>query len=101
MSSFGLRRVSRDNEASVGRSRWLKIPQFCTLISMLDLAFVRDHLPLMEEKLRQRGMDPAGVLKDFAAIDARRRQAITGMEAMKAQRTRASEEIARLKKAKQ
>jgi len=25
---------------------------------MLDLNFVRDNLPLVEEKLRQRGMDP-------------------------------------------
>ncbi len=68
---------------------------------MLDLAFVRDHLPLVEEKLRQRGMDPAAVLKDFAAIDARRRQAITEAETLKARRNRASEEIARLKKEKQ
>ena len=26
---------------------------------MLDLNFVRENLPLVEEKLRQRGMDPA------------------------------------------
>ena len=36
---------------------------------MLDLAFVRDNLPLLEDKLRQRGMDPAEVLKDFREID--------------------------------
>ena len=36
---------------------------------MLDLAFVREHLPLVEEKLRQRGMNPAEVLKDFPEID--------------------------------
>jgi hypothetical protein len=33
---------------------------------MLDLNFVRDNLPVVEEKLRQRGMDPAAVLKDFS-----------------------------------
>ena len=44
---------------------------------MLDLNFVRDNLPLVEEKLRQRGMNPAEVLKDFRAIDSERRQAIT------------------------
>ncbi|HEX3320718.1 MAG TPA: serine--tRNA ligase, partial [Terriglobales bacterium] len=44
---------------------------------MLDLNFVRDNLPLVEEKLRQRGMEPAEVLKDFRAIDTERRQAIT------------------------
>src|SRR5579862_3296620 len=68
---------------------------------MLDLAFVRDNLPLLEEKLRQRGMDPAEVLKNFRAIDARRRQAITEAETLKAQRNRASEEIAKLKKSGQ
>ncbi len=68
---------------------------------MLDLAFVRDHLPLVEEKLRQRGMDPAVVLKDFGSIDAERRAAITAAETMKAQRNQASEEIARLKREKQ
>ncbi len=68
---------------------------------MLDLNFVRDNLALVEEKLRQRGMNPAEVLKDFHAIDAERRQAITEAETMKAQRNRASEEIAKLKKSGQ
>jgi len=65
---------------------------------MLDLNFVRDNLALVEEKLRQRGMNPAEVLKDFAAIDAERRQAITAAETLQARRNRASEEIAKLKK---
>jgi seryl-tRNA synthetase len=68
---------------------------------MLDLAFVRDNLPLLEEKLRQRGMDPAEVLKDFREIDTQRRHAITQMETLKAERNRASEDIARLKKSGQ
>ena len=68
---------------------------------MLDLAFVRDNLPLLEEQLRQRGMDPSEVLKDFREIDTQRRQAITQMETIKAERNRASEEIARLKKSGQ
>jgi len=68
---------------------------------MLDLAFVRDNLPLLEEKLRQRGMDPVEVLKDFREIDTQRRSAITQMETLKAERNRASEEIARAKKAGQ
>jgi len=68
---------------------------------MLDLNFVRDNLTLVEEKLRQRGMNPAEVLKDFAAIDAKRRQAITAAETLQARRNRASEEIAKLKKAGQ
>ena len=65
---------------------------------MLDLAFVRDHLPLVEEKLRQRGMSPEVILKDFDAIDQQRRAAITESETLKAQRNKATEEIARLKK---
>ena len=44
---------------------------------MIDLGFVRANLPLVEEKLRSRGMDPAVVLGDFAAIDLERREAIT------------------------
>ena len=65
---------------------------------MLDLAFVRDNLSLVEEKLRQRGMDPAEVLKDFRQIDTQRRQLKTETEALKAHRNRASEDIAKLKK---
>jgi seryl-tRNA synthetase len=65
---------------------------------MLDLNFVRENLPLVEEKLRQRGMDPA-VLKDFHELDTQRRHAITEAETRKAQRNRASEEIAKAKKA--
>ena len=68
---------------------------------MLDLNFVRDNLPLVEEKLRQRGMNPAEVLKDFGQVDAQRRQAITSAETMKAQRNQASERISKLKKAGQ
>ena len=68
---------------------------------MLDLNFVRDNLALVEEKLRQRGMNPAEVLKDFGAIDGERRQAITAAETLQARRNRASEEIAKLKKSGQ
>jgi seryl-tRNA synthetase len=68
---------------------------------MLDLNFVRDNLPLVEEKLRQRGMNPGDVLKDFQKIDADRRQAITQMETLKAKRNQASEEIAKAKKSGQ
>ncbi|MFZ1136890.1 MAG: serine--tRNA ligase, partial [Candidatus Korobacteraceae bacterium] len=67
---------------------------------MLDLAFVRDHLPFVEEKLRQRGMDPALVLGDFRVIDLNRRAAITKAETMKAQRNKLTEEFQRLRKEK-
>src|SRR3979490_663076 len=68
---------------------------------MLDLNFVRDNLARVEEKLRQRGMNPAEILKDFRAIDGERRQAITAAETLQARRNRSSEEIAKLKKSGQ
>jgi seryl-tRNA synthetase len=55
----------------------------------------------VEEKLRQRGMDPAAVLKDFREVDTLRRQAITEAETSKAQRNKSSDEIAKLKKSGQ
>jgi len=68
---------------------------------MLDLNFVRDNLSRVEEMLRQRGADPAAVLKDFREVDTQRRRAITEAETMKAKRNRASEEISKLKKSGQ
>jgi seryl-tRNA synthetase len=68
---------------------------------MLDLAFVRDHLSLVEEKLRQRGMDSSVVLKDFQSIDSQRRLAITEAETMKARRNQLTGEFQVLKKAGQ
>jgi len=68
---------------------------------MLELNFVRENLPRVEEMLRQRGADPAAVLKDFRAVDTERRQAITEAETLKARRNKASEEIAQAKKAGQ
>ena len=68
---------------------------------MLDPSFVRDNLPRVEEMLRQRGADPAAVLKDFREVDTQRRQAITEAETMKARRNKASEDINKLKKSGQ
>src|SRR5215831_2913381 len=68
---------------------------------MLDLAYIRENLTQIEEMLRRRGMDPAQVLSGFRQVDEKRRQLITQSETLKAQRNRASEEIAKLKKAGQ
>jgi seryl-tRNA synthetase len=65
---------------------------------MIDLAFVRANLPVVEEKLRARGMDPALVLGEFANIDKQRRIALTQVETLKADRNRLSEEIGQLKR---
>lgn len=66
---------------------------------MLDLGFVRDHIPQIEEMLRQRGMNPDSVLTDFRTVDAQRRQAITSAETLQAERNRLTERIAAMKKA--
>ncbi len=68
---------------------------------MLDLAFVRGNLPLVEEKLRARGADPAYLLGDFQQLDRRRREAITLAEQAKARRNDLSQQIGALKKAGQ
>lgn len=65
---------------------------------MLDLGFVREHLSEVEERLRQRGMNPDELLGGFRDLDARRRQAITSAETMKAERNRKSEEVGRRKR---
>ncbi len=68
---------------------------------MLDLAFVRNNLPRVEEMLRNRGMDPKTVLKDFPTIEAQRRQAIQSAETLKAERNRLSAQIPGMKKSGQ
>ncbi len=64
---------------------------------MLDLAFVRGNLALVEEKLRARDAD-ASALSDFARLDSERRSAITQLETLKAQRNALSEEFGRAKR---
>jgi len=68
---------------------------------MLDLNFVRDHIPQIEQMLRNRGMNPDAVLKDFRTIDAQRRQAIQSAETVRAERNRLSAEIPKMQKAGQ
>ncbi len=64
---------------------------------MLDLQFVRANLPLVEEKLRARGMN-AAPLDSFEAFDRRRRQNITELETLRARRKQLSEEVGRAKR---
>jgi len=87
---------SGDAEKSEGRNDFDKVNA-----SMLDLAYVRDNLTKIEEMLRHRGMDPQSVLSGFRQVDEKRRHLITQSETLKAQRNRASEDIAKLKKAGQ
>ena len=70
-----------------------------SIVHMLDLSFVRNNLPAIEEMLRHRGMNPEIVLKDFPQIEAQRRQAIQSAETLKAERNRLSGKIPEMKKA--
>ena len=81
--------------------QWAVLFRYSNELPMLDLNFVRNNLALVEQKLRDRGLDPAEILKDFHEVDQQRRQAITDAETIKARRNRASEEIAKLKKSGQ
>ena len=66
---------------------------------MLDLAFVRNNLELVEEKLRARGLDPAALLGNFRELDQQRSSRITQAEGLQAQRNKLSQEVARSRKA--
>jgi seryl-tRNA synthetase len=66
---------------------------------MLDLAFVRANLEVVEAKLRARGADPAALLGDFRALDQSRREAITVSEQLKARRNDLSQQVGQLKRA--
>ena len=64
---------------------------------MLELAYVREHLERVKKSFRDRGLGGAA-LDEFVARDQERRDAITQVETLKAERNRASGEIGRLKK---
>ncbi len=65
---------------------------------MLDLAYIRAHLPEVKAALARRNTDPDALLGGFEALDAKRREIITDMETLKAKRNRLSEEIGKLKR---
>ena len=66
---------------------------------MHDLNYFRDNLDVFAEMAKKRGM--ALDVEGFRALDKDRRELITSTEQLKAQRNKASDEIARLKKEKQ
>jgi len=66
---------------------------------MHDLNYFRDHLDVFGEMAKKRNI--ALDLDGFRALDKERRALITANERRKAQRNKASDEIARLKKEKQ
>jgi seryl-tRNA synthetase len=67
--------------------------------AMHDLSYFREHLDLYAEMAKRRGITLD--LEGFRGLDRERRELITATEQLKAQRNKASEEIARLKMDKQ
>ena len=65
---------------------------------MHDLSYFREHLDVFAEMAKRRNI--ALDLDGFRALDKDRREQITANEHLKAQRNRANDEIARLKKEK-
>ena len=65
---------------------------------MLDLAFVRANLPLVQEKLALRSAEAAALLADFEPLDRERRSAITELEQLKASRNALSAQFGKLKR---
>src|SRR5258707_7487020 len=66
---------------------------------MHDLSYFREHLDVFANMAEKRGI--VLDLDAFRALDKERRELITATEQLKAQRNKASDEIARLKKEKQ
>ena len=66
---------------------------------MHDLNYFREHLEVFAEMAKKRGATLD--LDAFRALDKERRELITATELLKAQRNKASDEIAQLKKNKQ
>ncbi len=64
---------------------------------MHDLNYFRDHLDLFAEMAKKRGITLD--LDGFRTLDKERREVITANEARKAQRNKASDEVAKRKKA--
>jgi seryl-tRNA synthetase len=64
---------------------------------MLELAYIRKNPERVRKALADRGL-PAAELEEFLQRDEQRRKALTEVEALKAERNRASGEIGRLKK---
>jgi seryl-tRNA synthetase len=65
---------------------------------MLDPAYVRDHADEVRAGLRSRGIDPDTILQPFAALDARRKALIPGVEGLKREQNAAGEDVARAKR---
>ena len=66
---------------------------------MLELAYVRENLEIVKQKMRNRGL--ADILDNFENLDLERRRLLVEAESRKARRNKVTGEIAALKKQKQ
>lgn len=66
---------------------------------MLDLRFVRDNLPLVEQALKNRNASVD--LSEFISSEKKRRELLVEVEGLKSKRNSVSQEVSRLKKAGQ
>jgi seryl-tRNA synthetase len=66
---------------------------------MLDLKFVRDNLPVVEQALKNR--NSAVDLSEFTGMERRRRDILVEVEALKSKRNTVSQEVSSLKKSGQ
>ena len=66
---------------------------------MLELAYVRENLEIVKQKMRNRGL--ADILDNFEDLDLERRRLLVEAERRKARRNKVTGEIAALKKQKQ
>src|SRR5262245_3242826 len=66
--------------------------------SMLDPAFVRDHIEEVRNGLRNRGIDPDKALEQIATLETARRRIIPELEGLKREQNASGDEIARAKR---
>ena len=86
-------------QEKAGRTFSVRRPVGYPLRTMHDLSYFRENLNLFADMAKRRGI--ALDLDAFRTLDKERREFITANEQRKAQRNKASDEIARLKKEKQ
>src|SRR6188508_36533 len=66
--------------------------------SMLDPAYIRDHIEEVRVGLRNRGLDPDKALEEIATLQTARRRLIPELEGLKRQQNTSGDEIARAKR---
>src|SRR4030095_11373617 len=66
--------------------------------SMLDPAYIRDHIEEVRAGLKNRGLDPDKLLEDIATLQTARRRLIPELEGLKREQNTSGDEIARAKR---